>query len=222
MENPSVAIIDYDIGNLFSVKKACEIVGLDAFITNDSSKVKKADAVILPGVGAFGDAMNNLKKFGLDEEIIAFVKTGKFLMGVCLGMQLLMSKSEEFGEQTGLCLVDGTCKRFPNSSELYSKIRVPQVTWNDIYTTDNSPFFLGKHPLNGLKNKTKMYFVHSYYVIPTKTKEVLSETEYFGIRYCSSIIKDNIFAFQFHPEKSGATAIHIYDNFKNIIFNNKK
>ena len=220
MKTPRVAIVDYDIGNLFSVKNACEAVGMNAIITNETSKIRSADALLLPGVGAFGHAIDNLRNLGLDQEIKNFVKTGKYLMGICLGMQLLMSKSEEFGEQTGLNIIGGTCKRFPNSNSRFSKIKVPQITWNSIQTPNNASVFSGGHPLNDIKNKEFMYFVHSYYVIPVSSENILSSTEYYGIEYCSSLIHENVFAFQFHPEKSGQKGISIYNNFKKLIVGN--
>ena len=219
MVEPKVVIVDYDIGNLFSVNKACEIMGMNVHISNELQIIRNADALILPGVGAYGDAMNNLISKGINEEIIQFAKTGKYIMGVCLGMQLLMSNSEEFGNQNGLGLVGGNCIKFPSSTDEVSKIKVPQIMWNSILPPNESPTFNSHSPLSGINIGEYMYFVHSYYVTPDHNNHILSTTDYCGIKYCSSIMKDNIFAFQFHPEKSGIKGLKIYENFRKIIQN---
>ena len=210
-----VAIVDYSIGNLYSVKKACEKVGLDATITSDRSFIEKSDALILPGVGAFGSAMNNLSEDDLIDCIKVYAKTGKCVMGVCLGMQLLMETSSEFGTQQGLGLIKGNCQRF----QQVGRIKIPQITWNTIYAPDGETAFDPNSPLKGLTSESYMYFVHSYYVIPTDPKDILSLTEYSDFEYCSSVKKDNIIGFQFHPEKSGDYGLLIYNNFKNMIKN---
>jgi len=210
-----VAIVDYSIGNLYSVKKACEKVGLDATITSDRSFIEKSDALILPGVGAFGSAMNNLSEYDLIDCIKVYVKTGKYVMGVCLGMQLLMETSSEFGTQQGLGLIKGNCQRFQEEG----RIKIPQITWNTIYAPDGETAFDPSSPLKGLTSGSYMYFVHSYYVKPTDPKDILSLTEYSDFEYCSSVKKDNIIGFQFHPEKSGDDGLLIYNNFKNMIKN---
>lgn len=209
-----VAIVDYNIGNLFSVRRACDKIGLNAFITSKKKEIEDADALILPGVGAFGVAMSNLKKNGLIDSIYKFADSGKHIMGVCLGMQLLMDKSEEFGAQQGLGLISGSCKIFPSS-----KMKVPQITWNNIYAPNNSQHFSDASPLSSLNNNVFMYFVHSFYVIPEEKNNILSLTKIDNFEYCSSVIKDNIYGFQFHPEKSGQVGLDIYNNFKKIIDN---
>ena len=141
-------------------------------------------------------------------------------MGVCLGMQLLMTESEEFGKQQGLGIIKGVCKRFPNMSEEGGKIKVPQIMWNKIYAPTSSGFD-SVSPLNGFNNEEFMYFVHSFYVEVDEPSCVLSLTSYCGKEYCSSVKKNNIFAFQFHPEKSGEKGLTIYENFKNLITNGK-
>jgi len=210
-----VAIVDYSIGNLYSVKKACEKVGLDATITSDMSFIEKSDALILPGVGAFGSAMNNLDELDLADCIKTYAKTGKYVMGVCLGMQLLMQSSSEFGSQHGLGLIEGTCQRFPE----IGRIKIPQITWNTIYPPAEEIAFNTSSPLRGLAPESHMYFVHSYYVLPSNPKDILSLTEYSNFEYCSSLKKDNIIGFQFHPEKSGGDGLLIYNNFKKMIQN---
>lgn len=199
-----VAIIDYQLSNLFSVKHAFDYLKIDSEITSDKSVISTSDAAVLPGVGAFGDAMNNLKQFNLISPIKEFIKNSKPFMGVCLGMQLLFSESEEFGNHQGLNIVKGKVKKF---SDAYKPIKVPQIGWNQILKLDKT---WDNSPLKNIKNEDFMYFVHSYYVVPEDRSIILSETTYEGIRYCSGLLKDNIFATQFHPEKSGPAGIKIY------------
>lgn len=205
-----VAIIDYQLSNLFSVKHACEYVGLDAKITSDPKDVMDADGIILPGVGAFGDAMKNLKKYKLDIAIKEFVNLGKPFMGICLGMQLIFSDSSEFGTHKGLDLISGSVLKFPNKFG-NNKVKVPQIGWNNIYETKNNHW--EDTYLKNIKPDDLMYFVHSYYVKPTKYETILAESVYEGIRYASAVLKNNIFAVQFHPEKSSKKGLTIYKNF---------
>lgn len=206
-ENKSkVVIIDYHLGNLFSVKQACDTVGLNAKISSNKEDILEADALILPGVGAFIEAMQNLEDLGLVEPIKEAVKNNKPLFGVCLGLQLLFTKSEEFGSGNGLDLIPGVIKKFPvHNGE--QKIKVPQIQWNKIYTSKNNWL---NTPLAKVENEEFMYFVHSYYVDPENEACILTKTNYDGIDYCSSVISDNIFAVQFHPEKSATKGISIY------------
>jgi glutamine amidotransferase len=203
-----VIIIDYHLGNLFSVKQACDTVGMMADISDNSEEILNADALILPGVGAFNEAMNNLSRLGLKETIMNKVSHGTPLFGVCLGQQLLFTESEEFGATKGLDIVSGVIKRFPEM-HLGEKIRVPHIAWNTIETAEQN---WKSSPFNGLYESEYMYFVHSYYVVPSDNKVILSNTNYDGIQFCSSIQKNNVFATQFHPEKSGEKGISIYKN----------
>ncbi len=210
MENikKNVIIIDYQLGNLFSVKQACDTVGLDAKISSDREEILHADALILPGVGAFIEAMNNLKKFGLDTAIQEKVKGGTPIFGICLGQQLLFTESEEFGAGKGLDLISGVIKRFPEKFE-DRRIKVPHIAWNTIYKSVQE---WNTSSLSELVEKDFMYFIHSYYVKPNDDSCILTKTNYDGIEFCSSILKNNIFATQFHPEKSAAKGISIYKN----------
>jgi len=205
-----VAIIDYQLGNLFSVRQACLHLGADAFITTSKQELLEADYAILPGVGAFGDAMNNLQHLDLVEPIKDFIAAGKPFMGVCLGLQLLFTESEEFGNNKGLNLIDGTIRKFSARNTEGNVLKVPQIEWNKIYGTPGNSW--QQSPLLTCKEGDYMYFVHSYFVQPQSAQYVLSTTEYGGYRYCSSIIKDNVFACQFHPEKSGLHGVDIYKN----------
>lgn len=203
-----VVIIDYQLGNLFSVKQACDTVGLNAEISSNREDVLNADALILPGVGAFIEAMNNLKNFGLDTAIQNKVNGGTPIFGICLGQQLLFTESEEFGAGKGLDLISGIIKRFPETIE-DRKVKVPHIAWNTILTFKQE---WGDTALQNLNNNDFMYFIHSYYVKPSDDSCILALTNYDGIDFCSSILKNNIFATQFHPEKSADKGISIYKN----------
>lgn len=212
-----VVIIDYGLGNLFSINNACKLVGLNTIISKNIDVINNADAVILPGVGAFGDAMNSLNNNNLTESILNFVKTGKPFLGICLGMQLLFSESEEFGTNKGLNLIKGRVVKFPSIKNNGEKIRVPQIQWNQIYSEDNNRW--NNSPLKNIAEGSYMHFVHSYFAIPEDTNEILTYTEYEGIKYASAVKKDNIIGIQFHPEKSAKEGIKIYQNWVNYIKN---
>ena len=216
MENqpPKIAIIDYEMGNMFSVEHACRYVGLDPVITSDSETILNADAAILPGVGAFSECMSNLKKFDLDKVIKDFIQTEKPFMGICLGLQLLFTESEEFGLSKGLDIINGTVKKFPSKNNEGELLKVPQIGWNHIYTDKGT---WEDSILNGISEKEFMYFVHSYFVEPENRNEILTLTNYCGIEYCSGIHIGNLSAFQFHPEKSGKEGLKIYNNWANKI-----
>ena len=206
-----VAIIDYKMSNLFSVQAACENVGLSSTITSDKNEILDAKVAILPGVGAFGEAMKYLRESKLDKTIHEYVKTGKPFVGICLGLQLLFDSSEEFGNNSGLGLIKGVVKKFKCHSHNSTKYPVPQIGWNTKKQTNNS---WDDSLLRNNTNGDFMYFVHSYYVEPQKKSIILSSTTYGNTEYCSSIHFNNIFACQFHPEKSGEIGINIYINLK--------
>lgn len=210
-----VTIIDYGMGNLFSVKQACEHVGLTAKITSDKKDVAQAPVVILPGVGAFGDAMNNLRKLDLLGVISDFITSGRPFMGICLGMQLLMSESEEFGPHKGIGLFGGKAVKFPLRHSKGYPIKVPQVGWNRVYGASQKSW--DGSPLEGLTGGEYMYFVHSFYVVPEKREIMLSKTRYEDVEYCSALQDGNVFACQFHPEKSGPNGIALYRNFARMV-----
>ena len=205
-----VSIIDYEGGNLFSVIQACKSIGLDATLTSDYNKILKSDGLILRGVGSFPYAMNMLKKKNLINPIKDFISSNKPFMGICLGFQLLFSRSEEFENCEGLDVVKGTVRKFDFQDK---NIKVPQIGWNKIY----NGIGWKNSPIENLKQQEYMYFVHSYYVDPFDKKNILSYTKYEGFEYCSSIKKSNIFATQFHPEKSGIEGIKIYKKWSNLL-----
>jgi glutamine amidotransferase len=218
MKKFQTAVIDYGMGNLFSVKQACEHVGMYPVVTSDKTVLLNSDAAILPGVGAFGDAMNNLKDMDLVKPIEEFVRSGRPFMGICLGLQLLMTESEEIGRHRGLNIIEGSVVRFPATNNAQQRIKVPHIGWNHIYSSPSygADYWI-KSPLKGIKKGECMYFVHSYYAIPKDSKVILSSTDYEGTEYCSSIFWKNIFACQFHPEKSGQKGLTIYGNFSLMI-----
>lgn len=211
-----IAIIDYDNGNLESVYRACDYVGMNPKISSKDSEINQSDAIILPGVGAFGGAMKSLRDKNLIDPIYNFIKTGKIVVGICLGMQLFLNNSDESDEEEGLGLIEGECIHFSKFLE-NDDIKVPQIQWNTIYSKNN---FNDNSPLKSIKQNEFMFFVHSFFVKTKNKNDILSLSKYYNIEYCSALQKDNIIGMQFHPEKSGSQGIEIYDNIKNIIINN--
>jgi imidazole glycerol-phosphate synthase subunit HisH len=211
MKKAKIAIIDFKLSNLFSVAHACEYVGLEAQITSDPKDLKEADALILPGVGAFADALKNLDKLGLTGPILEHINQKKPFMGVCLGLQLLFETSEEFGMHKGLGVFKGKIIKFPNQNPEGKKIRVPHIGWDKVAIKKSTPF------LKGFKNQEFMYFVHSYFALPLENDIIAASTNYEGIEFVSAVSKDNVFAVQFHPEKSGKNGPLLYRNFSKLI-----
>ncbi len=203
-----IAIIDYGLGNLFSVKHALNAVGARAEVTSSCDKLMKADAVVLPGVGAFGDAMASLKGLGLIEALKDFVSAGKPVVGICLGMQLLMSESYEFGKHEGLGLIPGKVVRFEAPRDGNDILKVPEVGWNRIKFLGDR----GEKVYDGVADGSYMYFVHSYYVVPEDPAMAMTLSCYGDVEFCSSIRRGNIIAFQFHPERSGKEGLAVYRN----------
>ena len=203
-----IAVLDYHMSNMFSIKNALSTLGFDAIVTSDYETILSCDGAILPGVGAFPEAMKNINKLNLDTSIKDFISTGKPFVGICLGFQLLFDRSDEIEDALGLGILSGEVKDF---SKLNDKIRVPHVGWNKVnnYNKNNSR---NKNPLKIIKDEDYFYFVHSNYVQPSDESYINTITNYAGIDFCSSIIKDNIFACQFHPEKSGQRGIQVLKN----------
>ncbi|MBI4681750.1 MAG: imidazole glycerol phosphate synthase subunit HisH [Nitrospirae bacterium] len=229
-----IAIIDYGMGNLRSVEKGFLKVGVDVTVTNKPDVVKKAEAVVLPGVGAFKDCMRELSNLQLTDSIVNAIKSGKPYLGICLGLQVLFSESMEFGKCRGLDIFRGKVVKFefgvksqelgekdsksqnPNSEllTLNSKLlplKVPHMGWNQLNIKFNNPLF------NGIPDKSYFYFVHSFYVAPEDASIISTTTEY-GIEFTSSVWKDNVFAVQFHPEKSQAMGLQLLRNFGKIVY----
>ncbi len=197
-----IAIIDYGAGNLHSVKNALDFLGAESIITSNASEILKADKVILPGVGAFGDAMVSLKQRGLVSVIKKTVESKKPLLGICLGLQLMFSESEENEGVLGLGIFKGKVVKIPDKENL----KIPHMGWNDLKVVKKSKI------LKDLGNEPFVYFVHSYYIKPEDESVISAYTDY-GSRLGISVEKDNVFATQFHPEKSGKTGLKILKNF---------
>jgi glutamine amidotransferase len=209
---PKVAIVDFGLGNLYSVQHACRHVNLDAEITTSRDAILNANAVILPGVGAYADAMNALHRLDLVTVLREFAACGKPFLGVCLGMQLLMTESQEFGRSEGLDIIKGSVIPFGEPREGDRKLKVPQIGWNQIHASENTIKW-DNTILNGLSQDEYMYFVHSFVVAPENPGIALSMTGYGDVSFCSSLQVGNIFACQFHPERSGKKGLQIYQNF---------
>ena len=198
-----IGIIDYGMGNLGSVSNACKFLGLDAEIISAPRQMDLCRAIILPGVGAFGDCMAHLTEHGFVAPIQKWITSGKSFMGICLGLQALFQTSEETPDVAGLGIFKGSVKRFRIATEL----KVPQIGWNAVnQKRTDCPMFAG------VDDGAYFYFVHSFYVAPEDSGLVAGETDY-GLKYCSAVWKDNVFAVQFHPEKSQAAGLQMLKNF---------
>ena len=194
-----ITLVDYGYGNIRSVARALTKAGVTPVISGDPMELTEADAAVVPGVGAADSAMRALERLGLVGGLRKFVETGRPMLGVCLGQQLLMDRTEE-GDVPCLGLVPGTAKRLPDGQ------KVPHMGWNEVE-------FMNSHPLlEGIPNPSYFYFVHSYYVQPDSESAMVGMTEY-GVRFCSMLAKGSVAATQFHPEKSGPVGLRMYDNF---------
>lgn len=200
-----IAIIDYGMGNLRSVEKAFLKVGVDVTVTSQPETISRADGIVLPGVGAFRDCIQGLGGLELIDVIVDSIKKGKPYLGICLGLQVLFSESEEFGRCRGLNIIRGKVVRFPSS-----RLKVPHMGWNEVKIQRNNPL------LEGIHDRSYFYFVHSFYVIPEDSSVISTTTDY-GLDFTSMIWKDNIFAVQFHPEKSQSKGLRILKNFGKIV-----
>lgn len=206
----TIAIIDYGLSNLYSITKAVAKFTDQAIVTSDRSVIESAQAAILPGVGSFAEGMAGLKERGLVETVQALANSGKPLLGICLGAQLLMTKGYEFGVFDGLDIIPGDVVKFP----LIKGSKIPQIGWNKIYP--------GPNPWTGTilkdsKTTDEMYFVHSYILKPAHQNNVLALSNYGGYEFCSIIVKNKVVGCQFHPEKSGQRGLMIIENFVNSI-----
>lgn len=197
-----IALIDYDAGNMRSVEKALDFLGEKPVVTRKREEILGADRIILPGVGAFGDAMHNLEAFGLTEVIKEAVEKKIPLLGICLGMQVLFEKSEESPGVKGLGILEGEIVRFPKTEGL----KIPHMGWNSLSCSKDGRLF------EGLEENPYVYFVHSYY-LKAKDPKIVKATAEYGVTIHASVEKGSVFGCQFHPEKSGGTGLHILKNF---------
>ena len=199
--SPHIAIVDYKMGNLRSVQKSFEHAGVeDVVVTGDPALVAAADGIVLPGVGAFRDAARNVRESGVEEVLRRRIAGGTPFLGICLGMQLLADIGFEDGEWTGLGLVPGTCERLPGG------VKIPHIGWNTVEYPRDSPLFAG------IPESTAFYFVHSYRLVPRDDGAIVGSTEY-GVRFASAVQSGNVYAVQFHPEKSSTMGLKLLENF---------
>jgi imidazole glycerol-phosphate synthase subunit HisH len=223
---PRVAIVDYGLGNIFSVKQACAQVGLEGFTTAAPDDLWQADAVILPGVGAFADAMATLRKLGMESTLRDIAKAGKPTLGICLGFQLFMSESHEFGQHRGLGLFEGDVAFLQDGLRAAGRpvearpLKIPNMGWSGIRRAvadggRNDPW--AGTLLAGLEDGTEMYFVHSYFVTPARTDDRLAESRFGELTYCCALQRGNVFGCQFHPERSGELGLKVYANLRDHI-----
>jgi glutamine amidotransferase len=200
-----IIIIDYGAGNLRSVEKALKAIGYPSLISRDKAEIRNSSGIILPGVGAFDAGLSELRKAGLESSILEEIALKKPFLGICLGLQLLFTSSEE-GEQKGLNVFNGACRRFPKGG-----LAVPHMGWNRLMIKRPSKI------LDGIQSGEMMYFAHSYYAIPDDDAIVSAETDY-GLNFASVVSKDNVFGAQFHPEKSGEAGLKVLKNFAALCF----
>lgn len=200
-----IVIVDYGMGNLRSVQKGFEKVGRNALISRDPEQIRKAGRLVLPGVGAFPECMRNLSRLDLVEPVLEFIRSGRPFLGICLGLQLLFDESEEFGIHPGLKIVPGRVVGFDKNMGL----KIPHMGWNQVSFRQEAPIF------RGIEDGSYFYFVHSFYVVPTEPSDTAGETDY-GIKFTCAVARDNVFAVQFHPEKSQANGLKILTNFAGL------
>lgn len=201
-----IAIVDYGVGNLFSLVSSFNAIGADVVVTDDADKIRSADKIVLPGVGAFADAKEKLIKSGLEDVVVSEARKGKPILGICLGMQLLFEKSYEYGEHSGLGLLKGEI--VPILGRITSGLKIPHIGWNALRFKKESPLF------KYIKDGDFVYFVHSYCAVECE-ESLLSTTEY-GREITASVAKDNIYGCQFHPEKSGDIGLRILKGFVDL------
>jgi glutamine amidotransferase len=199
-----IAIVDYNMGNLASVQNAFAKLGCETVVENNPEKFQEYDKLILPGVGAFGDAMEHLRERNMIDAIKVYAKSGKPMLGICLGMQLLFENSDEFGEHEGLGLINGHVKHF-DTTKFDEPLKVPHMGWNRMFTK-NHPLF------EGLDDEHYLYFVHTYHVECIDKNDIIGET-YYGYKFTSAVAHNNIMGIQPHPEKSHTNGLKILKNF---------
>jgi len=207
-----IAVIDYGVGNLFSLLSSLKYVGLDTKLTNDIEEIKNANGIILPGVGAFRDAIGNLEKYGLKETLINEAKKGKPFLGICLGMQMLFEKSYEYGEYEGLGLINGTVEEIKKYIPENSDLKIPHMGWNSLIINER---FKDDKILKDVDNNEYVYYVHSYFA-KTDMKNIVTYSEY-GTKIPGIVKNENVYGMQFHPEKSGDTGLKLLKNWGELV-----
>ncbi|WP_456465966.1 imidazole glycerol phosphate synthase subunit HisH [Persephonella sp.] len=204
-----ITVVDYGMGNLRSVSKALEKVGLEVKVSSDPKDVDNAKGIVVPGVGAFGDAMHNLERLGLLQPVLRSIQKGKPYLGICLGLQILFEYGYEFGEHKGLGVLKGKVIRFENKENF----KVPHMGWNQIWIKQKEGLF------TNIRDGEYFYFVHSFYAVPSENMDIASSTDYI-VDFCSAVQKENVWAVQFHPEKSQKAGLKLLENFKYFVKKN--
>jgi len=203
-----ITVVDYGMGNLKSVAKALEYIGLEVKVSSNPESIRNSIAIVVPGVGAFGDAVHNLKRFKLFDEIVNHIEKGKPYLGICLGLQLLFEYGYEFGEHEGFGVLKGKVVRFQHKEGF----KIPHMGWNQVWIKQQKGLF------NGVKEGEFFYFVHSFYAQPYDKNDIASTTDYIT-DFCSAVQRENIWAVQFHPEKSQKAGLKLLENFKKFVYN---
>jgi glutamine amidotransferase len=208
-----IVIVDYGVGNLLSVARAFEHCGADVTLQDRASALTHSSRMVLPGVGAFGDCVDALRSRGLDEAVLDHVSRGRPLMGICVGMQMLLDVSEEFGSHKGLGIIPGVVEAIPRVDRAGKPLKVPHIGWSPLFPPEGRNGSWVDTPLSGLEAGTSAYFVHSYYARPHSEEHRLADAIYGGQRITASICRDSVFGTQFHPEKSGEVGLSIVRQF---------
>lgn len=206
-----VTVVDYGVGNILSIKRALEYCGAVVKLTSDPNVIRSANRIVLPGVGAFGDCVGELKARGIDGAIKDFVEAEKPLLGICVGMQILFTYGTEFGDHNGLGLISGVVSGIPQSKNDGTYRRIPHIGWASLDICNE-----GAAIFRGMTRNAYVYFVHSFHAAPTDPEIILASADYQGVKICAAVAKNNIFGCQFHPEKSGPVGLGILKNFVNL------
>ena len=211
-----ISIVDYGMGNLFSVVRALEVCGVETELVTDRAQIQGAQSLILPGVGAFSDGMRELNNRNLVPAIQEYIKRDRPFLGICLGMQMMMEVGEEFGEHRGLGIIEGKVSMIPHKNKKGLRVRVPHIGWNTLYqkNTDTSWY---KTPLQDFASDFSVYFVHSYSVVPRSESACLAYTDYEGLPLVAAVKKGKAYGFQFHPERSGEIGLNILRKFTALL-----
>lgn len=208
-----ITIIDYGMGNLLSVQRGIEYCGASVEMTSDPERVFQADKLVLPGVGAFGDAIREIRRLGLDQAILDAIRKGAPMMGICLGMQLMFEKSDEFGVHAGLAIFKGEIVPIPRQSKSGLPVKIPHIGWSSLLPNPNVNHRVKSALLSNLRESESVYFVHSFMAVPAESTIRLADCEYGGHQITAMVGKEHVFGCQFHPEKSGRGGLSILSNF---------